>query len=224
MTSSPLARRSALVVSSGALALALSACGGSAPGESDEASSPSSTSSPSASSSSSSGSSAAPAEEHSSADVTFAQGMLVHHRGAITMSEVALERADDPRLEELAGRIIEAQGPEIDEMTSWLQAWDEPVPSGDGTSGMDGMSGMEGMDGGMAGMMGEEDMAALRSASGRTFDDMWLRGMIEHHRGAVEMSQTEIDEGQNPEAIELAKSIIDDQQAEIDEMEQMLAD
>ncbi len=208
-SSPPLSHRLAVAASAGALVLALGAC--SAP------ESASSTTTPSTSTSATSDPSATVSPEHNAADVDFTQGMVPHHRGAIDMAELAATRADDPRLKELAARIEKAQGPEIDEMTSWLEAWDEEVPSG---RGMGGMSGTEGMEG--TGMMTDEDVDQLRSASGRSFDEMWLRGMIVHHEGAVDDSQTEITEGKNPEAVALAKKIVSDQEAEIAEMEQML--
>jgi len=46
--------------------------------------------------------------------------------------------------------------------------------------------------------------------------------MTAHHEGAVEMSEAELADGENPQALELAQKIIDDQQAEIAEMQQML--
>ena len=75
----------------------------------------------------------------------------------------------------------------------------------------------------MSGMMSEEDMQMLKQASGTEFDTMWLEMMIEHHKGAVEMAQTEQSDGEYPEAIEMAKQIISSQQEEIDQMEQILA-
>ncbi len=45
---------------------------------------------------------------------------------------------------------------------------------------------------------------------------------IEHHEGAITMAQVEQNEGVNPEAIDLAGTIIDAQQAEIVEVEKML--
>jgi uncharacterized protein (DUF305 family) len=80
------------------------------------------------------------------------------------------------------------------------------------------MGGMEGM----GGMMTPEQMTALEQASGPEFDRMFLEMMVEHHRGAVEMAQTELDEGADPEAQALAQQIIDTQQAEITEMESLL--
>ena len=46
--------------------------------------------------------------------------------------------------------------------------------------------------------------------------------MIEHHRGAITMAQNEIQNGQFPDTIALAKSIASSQQKEIDTMNQIL--
>jgi uncharacterized protein (DUF305 family) len=39
-------------------------------------------------------------------------------------------------------------------------------------------------------MMSDTDLAKLGRATGATFDQMWLKGMIAHHEGAVEMANT----------------------------------
>ncbi len=49
-------------------------------------------------------------------------------------------------------------------------------------------------------------------------------GMIGHHRGAVTSSEAELQQGESPEAKELAQAILDAQQAEIAEMEQLLTE
>ena len=51
----------------------------------------------------------------------------------------------------------------------------------------------------------------------------FMRGMIAHHEGAVEMSEQQVAEGQNPDAVALAEKIIADQQAEIAEMQELLS-
>ena len=153
------------------------------------------------------------------ADVTFVQGMIPHHRGALAMAQLADGRAEDQRVLELAGRIEAAQQPEIETMTGWLEEWGEPVPD---ESDM-GMGGMDhgGMD---MGGMSEEDMTALEDASGAEFDRMFLEMMIEHHRGAVDMAETEIDEGSYPDAVALAEDIVESQTAEIVERETLLSE
>ena len=74
------------------------------------------------------------------------------------------------------------------------------------------------------GDMGGMDTGALAGMSGTEFDRMFLTMMIEHHRGAVEMATAESAEGQNADAIALAESIRDSQNAEIAEMQQLLTE
>lgn len=156
------------------------------------------------------------AAEHNDQDTTFAQMMIIHHEGAIEMSQLAVQRADNPEVVALAERIAEAQGPEIDEMTAWLGAWGEDV-SPDDHGGMD----MGGMD--MDGMSQEEMMTQLDGLAGDEFDRAFLDAMIAHHEGAIEMSEQQVADGQNPDAVALAEKIIDDQRAEITEMREILA-
>ena len=49
-------------------------------------------------------------------DTTFAQLMIPHHAGAISMAEVASERAQHSEIKDLASRIIDAQEREIEIM------------------------------------------------------------------------------------------------------------
>ena len=111
---------------------------------------------------------------------------------------------------DLAQRIKDAQGPEIDRMNSWLETW--------------GASDMSGMDHGasMDGMLSEEDLQALEAADGPTASKLFLQQMIEHHEGAVKMAETQLSEGKNPDALELAQQIIDAQTVEIQEMRDLL--
>ena len=162
-------------------------------------------------------SSAAVSDQFNDADVAFAQGMIPHHEGALMMAEMALERATDPRVRDLAERIQAGQDPEIDLMTGWLEEWGEPA-EGNGAGGMD--HGTDGMDD----ESGEMDSGGTGDmpASGPDFDLMWLQSMIEHHDGAVVMAQIEIDEGVNQEAIDLARLIVETQTDEINEMHQLL--
>ncbi len=51
------------------------------------------------------------------------RGMIVHHLGAIRMSENLLEQTDRPELIELANNIIASQSAEVEQMKGWLQTW-----------------------------------------------------------------------------------------------------
>ncbi|MFC7327632.1 DUF305 domain-containing protein [Marinactinospora rubrisoli] len=146
--------------------------------------------------------------EHNDADVMFAQMMIPHHEQAVQMAGLAEERAGE-EVRELATEIEAAQGPEIEQLTAMLESWGEEPEGGS-------------MDHGMPGMMSEDDMAALESASGDEFDERFLEMMIAHHEGAIEMAQTEIDEGANADAIALAEQVVSAQESEIEQMTAML--
>lgn len=153
---------------------------------------------------------------HDATDTWFAQMMVVHHEGAIEMAALAVDRAATPAVHDLAQRIADAQGPEIALMTGWLAAWGEDAPGDAGHGGMD----HGGMD--MHGMDQDGAMASLAGLDGVAFDRAFLDLMIAHHRGAVEMAETELAEGTHPDAMRLARTIVDDQTAEITEMQNLL--
>lgn len=54
------------------------------------------------------------------ADVSFVCGMIAHHMGAISMSEVELKFGDNEEAKQMAQKIIEAQKKEIEEMSKWV--------------------------------------------------------------------------------------------------------
>jgi uncharacterized protein (DUF305 family) len=153
------------------------------------------------------------------ADVQFAQSMIPHHQQAIEMAQMAETNAQSDQVKELAARIEEAQGPEIEQLTTWLEEWGAEVPSGS----MDhGDMGHGDAGSGMSGMMTEEDMGELEAASGAEWDQMFLTMMIEHHTGAVEMARTQVEDGKNRGAVTMAEEIIATQEAEIRQMKEML--
>ncbi len=160
--------------------------------------------------------------QHNNADIAFVTGMIPHHRGAIQMAALARDRAGDQGVKDLATAITGAQGPEIALMTGWLQAWGQPVPDATATGGMSGDAGMAGMSESPApdsaaipGMMSQSEMAALAQARGADFDRRWLAAMTSHHLGAVQMARTELGDGSNQQARQLAQQIITSQTAEI---------
>ena len=158
------------------------------------------------------------------ADVAFATDMIPHHAQALTMVDLTRGRTLDPQFERLAQQILDAQGPEIETMKSWLVDWDQPVPetSRDHLNADSGgaMAGMDNQD--MPGMMSDAELADLDHAKGADFEDMWLQMMIQHHEGAIEMARTEQSDGEYPAAVSLARDIETAQEAEITQMKAML--
>ena len=155
------------------------------------------------------------AAEANAADVMFAQMMIPHHEQAIEMSELILAKEGvDPEVMELAEQIEAAQGPEIEQMQTWLDEWGAPS-----MMDADDMAGMGGMDG----MLTEEQLDELAAADGATGSALFLEGMIEHHEGAIDMAEQHQENGENEEALELSASIIETQTAEIERMRELLA-
>jgi len=132
----------------------------------------------------------------------------------VEMSDIILGKPDiDPRVTDLADQIQAAQGPEIDQMQSWLKQWGNP-PMGD----HEGM----GDHGGMAGMVSDADMTALRDAQGIDAAKLFLTHMIAHHEGAIDMAQEEVNEGRFEDAVQMARTIVITQEQEIKDMRQVL--
>lgn len=209
----PLRRALGALAIAGVLAGALGACGGS---DDEPVDTPRT---------------AADGSEFNDADVQFATRMIPHHAQAVEMAVLAEGRDLDPEVEALVAGIREAQVPEVQTMTGWLTSWGEPVPEtgldhanadeGDGAHDMDDMDDMQGTDD-MVGMMSAEEMQELRTAGDAEFEQMWLEMMTEHHQGAVEMAEQEVEAGLYPDAIALAESVITSQSAEIEAMEELL--
>ncbi|MDA2950364.1 MAG: DUF305 domain-containing protein [Mycobacterium sp.] len=147
-------------------------------------------------------------------DVMFAQLMIPHHQQAVELAALVPDRSTDPELIRLAATIAGQQQPEITAMKAMLAQW-EVESSETPHQGAHGMT--------MAGMVDEATMVRLEALKGPEFDTLWLRSMIAHHQGAIEMANVEITDGSNVDMVGLARAIVSAQQREIDQMTQMLA-
>lgn len=177
----------------------------------------------------------APAE----ADISFMQGMIMHHSQAVEMVDLLRTRSRNKKLQALGNRISISQTDEIKYMKQWLEDRGQPVSMGHGPmnhSGdmkgmhdMKGMGAMAGMDMGsmplMPGMLTPQQMQALAKANGPSFDHLFLTGMIQHHTGALVMVQDLFDTagaGQDNVLFDFATDIDNTQRAEIRIMQGML--
>ena len=141
----------------------------------------------------------------SSDETMFAQMMIPHHEQAVTMSELALENTANPDVIALATAIRDAQGPEIEQMKSWL--------GGKSESHMHDME--------MGGMLTEAELKELASLKDAAFDQMFLNAMIAHHEGALDMVSM-IKDSTKAEVKKLYENIVASQSAEIEAMKALL--
>lgn len=145
-------------------------------------------------------------------ELQFLDTMIAHHKGAVEMALLAEGRSAHPEVKELAATIIQDQEREIGKMAEWRNNWY------DGKSEAINMD-FPGMNHGMKGM----DMKKLESLKGHDFDVEFLRQMIPHHEGAVEMAKSIRGSDGHPEVKGLATDIISSQEAEIKQMREWLA-
>ncbi|MGW0801764.1 DUF305 domain-containing protein [Nonomuraea sp. NPDC002799] len=154
---------------------------------------------------------AVPSATANAPDVKYVQDMIIHHRQALDLALLAPSRADSVKLKTLADRIKAAQGPEIQYMTTWLQELEQKVPDHHAAHA------------GMPGMATPEQIEALKAAKGKTFDQMFLQLMINHHLGAIKMSEQVLTDGSHIKIEELATDVSVTQATEIRRMQQLQA-
>lgn len=142
-------------------------------------------------------------------DQMFLQMMIPHHEQAIEMSDLALAKSKNSEVLKLAQQIKDAQSAEIVSMKSWLQ-----------DAGASEDMGHE-MDHGMGGMMTAEELASLKSATGKEFDRQFLTSMIAHHEGALHMVMM-IKDSEDSNLRTLYKNIVKTQSDEIEWMKRVL--
>jgi uncharacterized protein (DUF305 family) len=148
---------------------------------------------------------------HNAHDVMFAQMMIPHHQQAVELSALVPDRSTNPAVVKLAATISGEQQPEITAMKALLVQWEVDPNTASDHSDMP-----------MDGMVDDATMAKLQSLKGAEFDTLWLQSMISHHQGAIAMAGGEAAGGQNVDMIAMAEKIVTAQQAEIDQMKQML--
>jgi uncharacterized protein (DUF305 family) len=166
------------------------------------------------------GSSDAPGPD--SVDVGFSRDMATHHLQGVEMANLAADRSSDQAVRLLAFDISSTQTNQVGRMQGWLALWGDAPTGGDQMAWMSGSMHMHMVGGLMPGMATEDELANLRSLSGTAFDIEFLRLMIRHHEGGLEMAQYAQAHGETDVVRSLAKSIAETQTAETKAMTDML--
>ena len=143
----------------------------------------------------------------SAADADYAQMMIAHHAQAVQMSKDLLARPGVPdRVADIARFIVADQEREIDQLDAWLTAWR-----------LDADGAHE------HGMLAPADLTRLRAAPTAQAVPLYLRLMIKHHQGALDMSWALLNGGgQNVFIHSVAKHVINEQTAENSAMTALL--
>jgi uncharacterized protein (DUF305 family) len=153
-----------------------------------------------------------------SADAGFLRDMSTHHAQAVEMALIIGERTDDPTLKAFATDIALTQQGQIGAMSGWLQVWDLSMNSSDAPMTWMGHP-TEGL---MPGMATADDIRQLRDLPVDQAEVQFLRLMIRHHIGGVEMAEACLDRCDEDVVTRLSEGIVASQTGEINTMNDML--
>ncbi|KNX39499.1 hypothetical protein VV01_14845 [Luteipulveratus halotolerans] len=160
-----------------------------------------------------------------SADAGFARDMGAHHAQAVEMSWIVRGAGPRSDVSTLAYDIATSQENQRGQMRGWLVTWGlsqartgEPMDwmkkSGHNHTGL-APGTMVMPDGRMPGMATDAQMARLRTLQGQAAEVLYLQLMIIHHRAGVTMAQACVETCQDPDVVNLAKTMVNGQRSEI---------
>ncbi len=135
-----------------------------------------------------------------SSEEIFIAEMIPHHQEAVDSSQLMLE-SRNPQVKALAESIISAQEREISMMQEWIRTW---YSSSNYKNTYQNM------------------MPELSSLQGDAKDKAYLKGMINHHQGAIEMAKQAQKLDIRTEVRALTEDIISTQEMEITQINQLL--
>lgn len=139
-------------------------------------------------------------------DLQFIDTMTKHHEMAVTMSEMAVQKASDAKVKAFGRTMAGDQKKDIARLAAWRTQWYANAANAH-TMQLPGASSMD------------MDMSHMQTMSGHAFEMMFVDMMIPHHKGALEMSRDALQKAQRQELKDFAQETIAKQEKEIAELE-----
>lgn len=149
-------------------------------------------------------------------DLRFIDAMIPHHEGAIAMAKAAQEKSQRPEMQQLAREIISAQEREIAQLKQWRKTWYPDAGNTPMAYHAEMGHSMPMTEEQRQSMMMTRDLGAVDAE----FDRRFIRAMIPHHEGAVEMGKDALNKTQRAEIRQLSQAIVSAQEQEIEQMKQ----
>lgn len=155
-------------------------------------------------------------------DIGFLQDMRYHHDQAVQMAYFYQTSVSDPhpRLNIIAEEILLSQQLENGRMVQLLRSFREVEANDTGTA-MAWMGHAMPIDE-MDGLASQSELDSLAAASGDDASRIFATLMIKHHNGGVAMANYAIEYGSNSDVINMAKSMVKGQQAEVSQLQAIL--
>ena len=152
-------------------------------------------------------------------DVGFLQDMRYHHDQAVQMAYYYRTSVTDPlpRLNMIAEEILLSQQLENGRMVQLLRSFNAIEANDTGTA-MGWMGHAMPIDE-MDGLASQAELNSLAAATGNEASKIFATLMINHHKGGIVMANYAIEHASNKDVINIAKSMIKGQQAEVGELQ-----
>ena len=145
--------------------------------------------------------------------MTFLQHMVLNHQQTLDLVALIPGRTTNHELVTFAERNVIQQRSELQGFQAQLLQWELPEgtrPGGDPN----------------ADIPGKVDTATLDKLSGlhgAQFDALWVSAMIGLYQGAITMAQDQIDHGESPEAVSIARTLLPLEQSELEQLRRLSA-
>lgn len=153
--------------------------------------------------------------ESDNLDLNFITNMIPHHQGAVDSAEFVLKHSKNKQIRAIATEIIKTQKSEIEQFNAMLEELEnqKQLYSPKEVTLFNNQA--------------KADMEAMHKAMNEVpltnkIDRDFLQVMIPHHQGAVEASKQILIYSQNKLVREIAQTIIDTQEKEIEQFNKLL--
>ena len=155
-------------------------------------------------------------------DIGFLQDMRYHHDQAVQMAYYYRTSVADslPRLDMIAEEILLSQQLESGRMVQLLRSFGAIEANDTGTA-MGWMGHAMPIDE-MDGLASQAELDSLAAATGDEASKIFATLMINHHKGGIAMAKYAIENASNNDVINMAKSMVKGQQAEVGELQAIL--
>ncbi len=155
-----------------------------------------------------------------SAEAGFLRDMITHHNQAVEMAMIIHDRTSNPALKSLATDMVLTQSSQIGMMQGWLNVWGVDATGNDPAMAWMGHPVPAGQL--MPGMATPDQVNQLQTLPVPQAEVLFLQLMIRHHQGGVAMAEAILQKSDQTQIRQLATTIVNGQQNEIDAMNGML--
>lgn len=155
-------------------------------------------------------------------DVGFAQDMTDHHSQAVELALLTINRATSQPVRTIALDVAADQRRELGILEQFLR--DRGITQTDPSRTVMGWMGEPTPHDQMPGLATREQVVALSNAQDADVDRMFIDLMVRHHEGGVHMARYAAEHAETQYIRELAARMVVDQNREINDLRQLIAD